>query len=182
MVIIASHCGGVRVVRRFRPNLSTGVFLSLTAHVAGAGADGYEGEQGTDQGSTTMISPMLTVRNGTDALEFYKKSFGAIELSRLVRPDGGVVAEREIDGARFGVVDESREAHNLSPATLSGTTVRINLVVSDPDAVAARAIAAGARSLFAVADQPYGWRQGRVIDPFGHHWLIGKPLETAPRQ
>jgi PhnB protein len=134
------------------------------------------------KGTKTVISPMLTVRNGKEALEFYKKSFGAIELSRLVRPDGGVVAELEIDGARFGVVDESREAHNLSPATLNGTTVRINLVVADPDAVAARAIAAGARSLFAVADQPYGWRQGRVVDPFGHHWLIGKPLETAPRK
>jgi PhnB protein len=118
----------------------------------------------------TMITPMLTVRNGA----------GAIELSRLVRPDGGLVAELAIDGARFGVVDESREAHNLSPESLSGTSVRVNLVVADPDAVAARAIAAGARLLFAVADQPYGWRQGRVVDPFGHHWLIGKPLETTP--
>src|SRR2546430_2279554 len=108
----------------------------------------------------TTISPMLTVRKGTEALEFYKRSFGAIELSRHVRPDGGVVAELEIDGARFGVVDESREAHNLSPATLSGTTVRINLVVGDPDAVAARAIAAGVRSLLPWPTSPTGGDRG----------------------
>src|SRR2546422_9039811 len=84
----------------------------------------------------TTISPMFTVRKGTEALEFYKRSLPAIELSRHVRPDGGVVAELELDGARFAGVDESREAHNLSPATLRGTTVRNNLVVGDPDAAA----------------------------------------------
>jgi PhnB protein len=54
--------------------------------------------------------------------------------------------------------------------------VRINLIVDDPDATAASAIAAGASEIFPVADQPYGFRQGRVADPDGHHWLIGKPL------
>jgi PhnB protein len=56
--------------------------------------------------------------------------------------------------------------------------VRIDLVVDDPDRVAQRAVAAGARTLFPIADQPYGWRQGRVVDPYGHHWLIGKPLSA----
>jgi uncharacterized glyoxalase superfamily protein PhnB len=54
--------------------------------------------------------------------------------------------------------------------------VRLSLHVDDPDAAQARAVAAGARELFAVADQPYGLRQGRVVDPFGHHWLLGRPL------
>jgi len=82
----------------------------------------------------------------------------------------------EIDGAEFLVVDENPPAFNVSPQTLGGTTVRISLVVDDPDHLAARAIAAGAREIFPVSDQPYGMRQGRVQDPYGHHWLIGKPL------
>jgi PhnB protein len=81
-------------------------------------------------------------------------------------------------GLRIGiVVDENPEAFNLSPKSLDGTTVRINLIVNDPDATAAQAIRAGASEIFPVADQPYGLRQGRVADPDGHHWLIGRPLD-----
>lgn len=82
--------------------------------------------------------------------------------------------------AEFGVVDEAPEADNLSPETLSGTSVRISLYVPDPDATAQRAIAAGAMPIFPVQDQPYGLRQGRVSDPSGHHWLIGRPIEDGP--
>ena len=74
------------------------------------------------------------------------------------------------------MVDENVPAFNLSPQTLNGTSVRLNLVVDDPDVVAARAVSAGATVVFPIADQPYGMRQGRVADPFGHHWLIGKPI------
>jgi PhnB protein len=69
------------------------------------------------------------------------------------------------------------EAFNLSPKSLDGTTVRINLIVNDLDATAAQAIRAGASEILPVADQPYGLRQGRVADPDGHHWLTGKPLD-----
>lgn len=131
-------------------------------------------------GVITTITPMLSVRNGAEAIEFYRRAFGAAELSRFERPDGGLVAELAIDDARFGLADESREAFNLSPETLGGTSVRINLIVADPDTLAERAIAAGARLLFPVADHVYGLRQGRVVDPFGHHWLIGRPLR-GPR-
>lgn len=128
----------------------------------------------------TSISPALTVRNAAGAAEFYKQAFGAVELMRLTTPTGGVVAEMAMDGgARFLVVDESPENFNLSPHTLGGTSVRINLLVADPDAVAARAVAAGATVIFPVADQTYGYRQGRVADPFGHHWLIGRPLAAG---
>jgi PhnB protein len=81
-----------------------------------------------------------------------------------------------IDGLRFFVVDEHPAAFNLSPRALGGTTVRLNLIVEDPDRTAQRAIEAGATEVFPVDDQPYGFRQGRIADPDGHHWLIGKPL------
>ena len=124
----------------------------------------------------TQVSPFLTVRDAARAIDFYKEAFGADELSRLETPSGQIVAELSIDGEPIGVTDENPGGHNLSPQTLNGTSVRVNLVVDDPDAFAQRAIEAGARELFPVGDQPYGWRQGRVVDPFGHHWLIGRPL------
>ena len=125
----------------------------------------------------TTLTPMLTVRDATRAIEFYLRAFGAREVAPPVRsPTGQIVAQLAIDGQRFFVVDENAAAYNLSPQALNGTSVRLNLVVADPDAVAARAVAAGASVVFPIADQPYGMRQGRVSDPFGHHWLIGRPL------
>jgi PhnB protein len=123
----------------------------------------------------TAIQPFLTCRDAPAAVEFYKRAFGATELSRAENPNG-IVAELELEGAPFMVVDEAPQAFNVSPVTLGGTSVRIHLEVDDPDAVAARAVAEGAREIFPIADQPYGWRQGRLEDPFGHHWLIGRPL------
>jgi PhnB protein len=125
---------------------------------------------------STRIVPFLTVKDAPRAIEFYKQAFAAKELSRLETPQGQTVAELEIDGAPINVTDENPEGHNLSPDTLGGTSVRVDLVVDDPDAVGQCAIAAGAQELFPIADQPYGWRQGRIVDPFGHHWLIGRPL------
>ncbi len=131
----------------------------------------------------TAITVNLTVRGGARAIDFYQRAFGATELMRLASPDGHVVAELAIDGARFFLADESAEHDNLSPESLGGSSVRIELFVADPDAVARRAIAAGAGEVFAVADKPYGYRQGRVVDPFGHHWLIGRALtETSAEQ
>jgi PhnB protein len=135
----------------------------------------------------TRIFPFLTVRGAAAAIDYYKQAFNAEERSRIKTPSGQIVAELSIEDARFNVVDENPEDlvaleqasgqdFNLSPHALGGTSVRIDLVVEDPDVVARRAIAAGGRELFPVVDRPYGWRQGRVIDPFGHHWLIGKPL------
>jgi len=121
--------------------------------------------------------PMLTVRTAAEAIDFYRRAFGAREAApRVTSPTGQIVAELELDGQRFFVVDENVAAFNNSPDTLKGTTVRLNLVVDDPDAVAERAVEAGATVVFPVSDQPYGMRQGRVADPYGHHWLIGKHL------
>lgn len=113
------------------------------------------------------------------AVAFYTEAFGAVEeMARVRAPDGPQVALLSISGSRFGVATESVELGTPSPETVGATTVRVSLDVEDPDEVAARAVAAGARVMFAVADQPYGIRQGRVVDPFGHHWLIGGPLEA----
>jgi PhnB protein len=124
----------------------------------------------------TTITPVLTVRNAAAAVDFYQRAFDAIELSRATNPGDRIVSDLVIDGALFRVVEEVPEALNLSPETLAGTSVRLNLLVADPDAVAEQAIAAGAVEVFPIADQEYGLRQGRFVDPFGHHWLIGKPL------
>jgi PhnB protein len=124
----------------------------------------------------TRITPVLTVSGAASAVAFYERAFGAREVHRNVYPNGRIVVEMAIDKARFRVADEAPEADNLSPATLKGTSVRINLFVSNPDAVAAEAIRAGAIEVAPIKDQDYGLRQGRIIDPFGHHWLIGKPL------
>lgn len=122
---------------------------------------------------------MLTVRNASAAVEFYRQAFGALERRRFTAPTGQVVAEMTLDSEQFFVVDENPEAFNLSPETLGGTSVRMSLLVDDPDATAARAIEAGATEIFPVADQPYGLRQGRVADPYGHHWLIGSLLTDS---
>ncbi|HTP25494.1 MAG TPA: VOC family protein [Anaeromyxobacteraceae bacterium] len=123
------------------------------------------------------IYPFLAVRDVDAAVDFYVRAFDAIEeRERMRAPDGPQVAVLSIAGHRFGVATEAPDLGTPSPETVGGTTVRISLDIDDPDALAAQAIAAGAREMFAVADQPYGMRQGRVVDPFGHHWLIGRPL------
>jgi len=124
----------------------------------------------------TSIAPMLSVRNGAKAVEFYKAAFGAAELFRLDSEDGAVVARLAVSEAEFWVADESPEHLNFSPESLGGGTVRMVMVVEDPDAAFARALAAGATAVSPVANQ-YGWRLGRIVDPFGHHWEIGKPMQ-----
>ena len=126
----------------------------------------------------TSIAPMLSVRRGAQAIEFYKAAFGATEAFRIDAPDGTVVARLSIDGAEFWVADESPEHKNFSPESLNGSTTRMVLVVDDPDSMFARAIAAGATSVVAVHED-YGWRLGRIVDPYGHHWEIGKPLSEG---
>ena len=120
---------------------------------------------------------MLTVRDASAAIDFYVRAFGASKGVQDQTPTGQVVAQMFIDGLEFYVVDENPDAFNVSPETLGGTSVRISLIVVDPDKAAAKALAAGATEVFPVNDQPYGLRQGRVADPFGHHWLVGTPLQ-----
>ena len=125
----------------------------------------------------TSLAPMLSVRNGARAVEFYKSAFGAIEVYRVEDPGGSVVARLSIDGAEFWLADESPAHQNFSPESLGGGSVRMILTVPDPDATFAKALAAGARQIVAVGEA-YGWRLGRLVDPFGHHWEIGHPLAS----
>ena len=129
-----------------------------------------------------VLSPMLSVRGGSQAIEFYKTAFGATELFRT--GDGGtsIVSRLAIGKAEFWVADESPAHGNFSPASLNGSTVRIVMIVDDPDGMAAQAVSAGATVVYPVEDQPYGWRTGRVMDPFGHHWEIGKPIDDISGQ
>jgi PhnB protein len=108
-------------------------------------------------------------------VEFYKAAFGASELF-LLDDGGSVVARLSVGDAEFWVADESPEHLNFSPESLGGATTRMVMVVEDPDAAFDRAVAAGGMVVLPMEDQPYGWRVGRIVDPFGHHWEIGKPL------
>ena len=125
--------------------------------------------------ATTFIAPMLSVRNGAKAVDSYEAAFGAGELFRRDGEGGSVVARLSVGKAEFWVADESPEHLNFSPESLGGGAVRIVMIVEDPDGAFERAVAAGASVIWPVNNR-YGWRRGRVVDPFGHHWEIGKPL------
>ena len=123
------------------------------------------------------IAPMLSVRDGARAVEFYKSAFGATEVYRVEDPSGAVVSRLSVVGAEFWLADESPAHYSFSPESLGGGSVRLILTAPDPDAMFARAVSAGAREVVPVAEA-YGWRVGRVVDPFGHHWEIGRPLDA----
>jgi PhnB protein len=125
--------------------------------------------------AATSIAPWLEVRRGKRAIAFYKTAFGAVEVHHVESPDGEVVSRLSIEGAEFWLSDESPENGNLSPEGSKGCTVRIILTVADPDAVFNRALAAGATQVYPVSEE-HGWRVGRVVDPFGHHWEIAREL------
>jgi PhnB protein len=119
----------------------------------------------------TVVTATLSVRDWERAMDFYKKAFGADELFRV---EGGGVGQLSVAGAQFWVAEESKEHKNFSPESLGGCSVRMLLMVEDPAAVYARAVAAGATGVVPVAEA-HGWRIGRIADPFGHHWEITRP-------
>ncbi len=123
----------------------------------------------------TAITATLSVRNGAAAIDFYKSAFGATELYRAAEDGGPVVAQLSVLGANFWLADESPPHLNFSPESLGGCSVRMLLIVENPDAVCAQAVAAGATLISPVAEG-HGWRLGRILDPFGHHWEVGRPL------
>lgn len=125
----------------------------------------------------TQILAQLSVRRGPEAVEFYKAAFGAVVDYQV----GGneIVAQLSVGDASFWVSDESPEHGNFSPETVGGGTARMLLIVDDPDAAVARAVAAGATEVSPVSEE-HGWRLGRIADPFGHHWEVGMPLISWP--
>lgn len=124
----------------------------------------------------TDLYPRLVVNGADTALTFYTAAFGGEVTERFTDADGQVVhAMVAVDGVRFAVKD----ADDVDPAPTDGAVpVIIALYVTDPDAVAARMVDAGATVVFPIADQPYGERGGRVADPFGHLWMLASHTET----
>lgn len=108
-------------------------------------------------------------------MDFYKAAFRAKETYSV---PGGGVGRLSVSGAEFWVAEESPTHLNFSPESIGGCSVRMLLMVKDPAAVCARAVKAGATEVMPVADA-HCWRLGRIVDPFGHHWEIGRPLNEA---
>jgi PhnB protein len=127
------------------------------------------------------VSPELSVRRGREAIEFYKAALGAVEIYRVggTAENEDVVAQLSVGNSSFWVSDESPPNENFSPESLGGSTVRLLLIVEDPHAVVERAVALGAAEVAPVEEQ-HRWLLGRIEDPFGHHWEIGKPLVEWP--
>ncbi len=123
--------------------------------------------------SAPSLTPHITCRNASKAIDFYKEAFGAVEMMRLPAPDGRLMhAALQINGGVLMLNDEMPEHGALSPLALKGTPVTLHLNVPDVDAAFARAVDAGATVLMPVADMFWGDRYGIVTDPFGHAWSI----------
>jgi len=128
----------------------------------------------------TQATPYLCVKGAAGAIEFYEKAFGAQEVLRLAEPGGRIGhAEIRIGEARIMLADEYPELGFLSPPSIGGSAVSIALQVEDVDAVAARAVAAGAKLTRPVRDEFYGERSGKLEDPFGHVWQVSTPIEEV---
>jgi AraC family transcriptional regulator len=123
----------------------------------------------------TSIAPWLTVSNSKRAIEFYKSAFGAIEVYRLEGDGEDLVARLSVNGAEFWVSNGSEE--KAVPDALGGGSIRMILTVPDPDTLFLRALKAGATEVFPVGEE-HGWRLGRLSDPFGLHWEIGRLLNS----
>jgi PhnB protein len=121
------------------------------------------------------IQPELGGEQPSEAVACYEAAFGATVLHRVGDGDD-IVAQLGIGDAAFWVASSSEAMKRFSPRTIDGTTSRTLLVVDDPDAVVPRAVAAGATETSPVGDE-HGWRLGRIVDPFGHEWEIGRPLD-----
>lgn len=121
----------------------------------------------------SAITPHLVCRNAAEAIDFYAKAFGAVELGRLPGPDGRLAhAMIRIGDAPLMLVDEYPEQGMLSPLSLNGSPVTIHLYVTNVDATVSQAVAAGAQVTMPVTDMFWGDRYGRVADPFGHQWSV----------
>jgi PhnB protein len=127
------------------------------------------------------IVPYLQFTNTGEAIAWYSRVFGAKEVrARLVAPDGTCMnAEIEIEGTRLMLADEMPAIGSTSPATLGATSVVLDLHVERSDEIFARALEAGAKQIYPLADQFYGDRAGRVRDPFGHHWIIATRIREV---
>jgi PhnB protein len=124
------------------------------------------------------IQPELWIGRAAAAVAFYQAAFGARVLHQVGEGDD-IVAQLAIGDAAFWVSAGGENGPRFSPAAIGGATGRTLLLADDPDAMFARAVEAGATPASAMADE-HGWHVGRIFDPFGHEWEIGKPLGQWP--
>jgi PhnB protein len=145
------------------------------------GSDVEEHRAMVGYGDEQTIAAQLSVRHGRSAIEFYKAAFGAVEDYRVGGTDDepAVVAQLSVGETAFWVADESPPHDNFSPESLGGSTTRMLLIADDPQGVIDRAVTVGATEIYP-ASEAHGWLLGRVKDPFGHHWEIGRPLINWP--
>jgi PhnB protein len=126
------------------------------------------------------IIPYLSIKGAADAIEFYKKAFGATESMRMPQPDGRIGhAELQLGDSRVMLADEFPEMDFRSPRSMGGSPVHIHMYVEDVDTVVSRAVAAGAKVVRPVQDQFYGDRSGTVADPYGHVWHVSTHTEDV---
>jgi PhnB protein len=129
----------------------------------------------------TTATPYLIIKGATEAIEFYKRAFGATEMLRMADPQGRVGhAEIKIGDSVIMLADEHPAMGYRSPRALGGSSVSILLYLEDVDTVFARAVKAGAKALRPVTNQFYGDRSGTLEDPFGHLWTIATHVEDVP--
>jgi PhnB protein len=129
----------------------------------------------------TTATPYLIVKGAADAIEFYKRAFGATEILRMADPQGRVGhAEIKIGDSVIMLADEHPSMGYRGPRSLGGSSVSILLYLEDVDRVFERAVKAGARALRPVTDQFYGDRSGTLEDPFGHVWTVATHVEDVP--
>ena len=126
------------------------------------------------------VTPYLSIQGAAEAIEFYKRAFGATELLRLVAPDGTIGhAEIKIGDSAIMLADPCEEGAFRSPQSLGGSSVGLHLYVEDVDAQFAQAIRAGAKEVEPVQDKFYGDRTGTLKDPFGHVWFLATHKEDV---
>ena len=136
------------------------------------------------------VTPYLRIRGAAEAIEFYVRAFGAVECLRMIGPGGKAImhAEIQIGDSIVMLGEEMTECNVLSPLSLNNTTVGLHIYVPDADAAMAKAEAAGAKVTMPVAEQFWGDRYGKVLDPFGHEWSFATHVvdlteeEMAERQ
>ena len=128
------------------------------------------------------LTPELFCAGAADAIEFYKKAFGAVEVMRLAGPDGKLMhSEIQIGDSLLWIMDEMKGASG--PMALKGSPVNIHMQVEDVDAVVKKAVAAGAKITMPLADQIWGDRYAKLDDPFGHHWSVATHVrDVSPEE
>ena len=134
-----------------------------------------------ESGHQPAVQVQLSVRRGREAVGFYKAALGSEEVYRFGGTEGheDVVCQLSVNGALFWVEDESPRDGNFSPESIGGSTERVLLIVDEPTDVLRRAVDLGASEVSPVAEE-HGWLLGRLDDPYGHRWEIGRPLGPWP--